>query len=412
MRYRKKIIYFYLVIGLFVVAPFTLSYTDVDNAEIFDAAVLPTGIASFSSLVRWFILGIMAINTIFLLKKNIKNISKPLLFFCLFYLVQLVYAVIDGFDIERFFLMTTLSLLIPMHLSISFRQFGKKLINIFTYCIFAFIILAIALNGKQVLQGQRFFGFIGNSNLYGMTAVFWAVILILKLKLESSKKNILVNVFLVIVILTVILSGSRSGVIGVLIVLATSFFGNMKRSVIFLLVFIIGFLTLSYFVNITFIEDRFSNISNSAKESGRDELWHSAYNAISQNLYTGNGMNANIIISNTGNMHNSYIRFLLNMGLVFTVLALANYFLSIFNIIRNYKKIPLILAAFLVAYSLASYGEDYFVGLGSSMFIYILIIYGLINYFLKFNEQNGRVGRRSNLNNSNTRKMVTNNDIN
>lgn len=384
MRGKNKILYFYLVIILFIVTPFTLSYTDTDNAEILNAVVLPPFIASLSSIIRWFIIGIMALNALFIMNKNIKNISKPILFLALFYGVQLVYALVDGFDVGRFFLMSALSILIPLHLSISFKYFGKKLINIFTYCIFAFIIFSLLLNGNLALAGQRFFGFINNSNLYAMTAVFWAVIFVLKLKQDKGKKNLAVNIFLILLILTIILSGSRNGLIGIILVLALSFYNKIKNVIGFLLIFSVAFLILNNFVNLSFVEERLFNISNSVKDSGRDEIWRTAYIAISQNLYTGNGMNANIVISETGNMHNSYIRFVLNMGLVFTILSLLQYLISLYYIFLNRSKIQLVILAFLIAYTLANFGEDYFVGLGSSMFIYVLMIYGLVNYYIKF----------------------------
>lgn len=375
-----------MVIVLFMVAPFTLSYNDSDKAEILKASFLPPAIATIASLIRWIILGIIGINFLFILQKNLKNISRPVVFLALFYIVQLVYGLTDGFDVPRFFLLSFFAVSVPLHLSFSFKYFKKQLINIFSFFIYGFIILSLFLNGSLILQGQRFFGFINNSNLYGMTAVFWALILILKLKSDEKKRNITVIIFLITVILTIILSGSRNALVGIAIVLVFSYYNKIKSSIIFLILLALSLSVLTHFVNINFVEERLFNISNSIEDSGREKLWQTAYRGIETNYFTGNGMNANIEISSTGNMHNSYIRFLLNMGLVFTVLALLQYFISLFLIFKMRKKIPLSLFAFMLAYTVANIGEDYFVGLGSSMFVYVLLTYGLINYYIIFPE--------------------------
>lgn len=388
MKNTRKFLYFYLVIILFLVAPFTLSYTDVDKGELFHAKVLPSIVATICSIIRWIILGIMAVNSLFLLQKNLHHISKPVIFLFAFYVVQLVYATVDGFDIPRFFLMSSFVLLIPLHISIAFRHYGKKLLKYFTYCMYFFIVFSLILNGNLVFSGQRFFGFINNSNLYAMTAVFWSVILFLRLKNNKENKNIFLYIFLVVLILTIILSGSRNGLIGILIVLLFNFHNKLKIFLIGVVLLIAAFYFLSNITDLHFVTDRLFNIENAASDSGREDVWSRAYAAISQNLYTGNGMNANNIFANTGNMHNCYIRFILNMGLIFTLIALIQYVLSIFYVLINRNKVPVVILAFLIAYTVANFGEDYFVGLGSSMFIYIMILYGLINYYLKFHTVN------------------------
>src|SRR5690606_26599131 len=120
----------------------------------------------------------------------------------------------------------------------------------------------------------------------------------------------------------------------------------------------------------------------SAADSGRQEIWDRATYMINNNLLWGNGMNANYEIASAGNMHNVYIRFLLNMGLVFTVLSLLMYLMSMIAAVISQRYVPLLLPGYLFVYALMNVGEDFFVGLGSSAFIYMLFIYGFINYYL------------------------------
>src|SRR5690606_40825657 len=111
-----------------------------------------------------------------------------------------------------------------------------------------------------------------------------------------------------------------------------------------------AFFTVSYYIDLSFITDRFENIRNVTADSGREVIWELAYIAIEQNFWWGNGMEANLLIANTGNMHNSYIRFVLNMGIIFTILTLLMYVFSLMATFRKRMYMPLVLFGYLVVY--------------------------------------------------------------
>ena len=136
---------------------------------------------------------------------------------------------------------------------------------------------------------------------------------------------------------------------------------------------------LSSFTNLDFILNRFNNISQSAKESGRKEIWDKAFQVNKMNPL-GNGMNAPLELIDTGNIHNCYVRFLLTMGYPFTILTLLCLLILILFVAKD-KKVPKPLVGFLFGYILANYGEDFFVGVGSSMFIYVVMTIGLISFY-------------------------------
>jgi hypothetical protein len=94
----------------------------------------------------------------------------------------------------------------------------------------------------------------------------------------------------------------------------------------------------------------------------------------------GYGMNAPLELIDTGNIHNCYVRFLLTMGYPFTILTLLCLLILILFVAKD-KKVPKPLVGFLFGYILANYGEDFFVGVGSSMFIYVVMTIGLISFY-------------------------------
>lgn len=371
----------FLVIALFAVAPFVMSVSDSEMTELVSARTLPPIISTGASVIRWAILGILVgIGLIYLKVKKVFKISTPVYLLSLFYLVQFVYAVVDGNDYFRFLALSILSLLIPPVIGDAIRQ-NRRITKSFVYCIAFFLFLSLLLNGHLILSGQRFFGFIDNPNAYGISTVFWLVILIVVNQYYNFDKR-LFYILAGAIFLTMLFSGSRNAMVGILLIFILQYYNKLRSLAGSLIMLILLFTVVSYFIDLSFVLGRFENLSGAAADSGREDVWKRAYFAISNNFWWGNGMNANMVIAGTGNMHNCYIRFVLNMGIFFTVLALLMYFLSILSIFANKRKVPLILTGYLVIYALMNVGEDYFVGIGSSAFIYMLFIYGFINYYL------------------------------
>lgn len=356
-----------------------MAYDNLDRADRFSVSILPLYITQYASVIRWVFLALMVLLSLPLVMRERVKLSAPVIFFTLFYFFQFIYALVDGFDYDRFLLMTVLSFFVPSFISFSLKQ-NFKIISRINYVIIFMVLLSLYMNGAQVLSGQRFFGFLNNSNLYGMTALFWLVLVLLELK---NRSKIYLKVLLIVILLTIILSGSRNGVVGALIVLSFNYQHALGKYIKMLLVFSGIVYIMASAIDISFLTNRLFNIGDAYEDSGRSVIWERAYGAIQQKFWSGNGMNANQTIANIGNMHNCYIRFMLNMGFVFTFLCLLQYTLSLFSVFTKLKYIPSVLLGFLISFALMNIGEDYFVGLGSSVFIYVLFIYGFINYYLE-----------------------------
>lgn len=100
----------------------------------------------------------------------------------------------------------------------------------------------------------------------------------------------------------------------------------------------------------------------------------------------GYGMNSPIELLGTGNIHNCYVRYFFTMGIFFGCLTLLFYIIFVCSVYFK-KNIPSSLVGFLIAFAFANYGEDFFVGVGSSIFICFNIVLGLIFYFQQKNKK-------------------------
>lgn len=370
----------FFVVSLFVITPFVMSFEENENTVASFAQALPPLISSFAKSIRWFLIAILILISLnFLAIKENFKISGPVYFLSIFYFLQFLYALADGVDYVRFLLMSITCLFVPPIIGQAFRQ-DKRILKYFVYSIFLFLMVSLLLNGHLVLSGKRFFGFMNNPNIYGISTVFWMIILLLADNYRLVEKRFFVFLFIGI-FLTMLFSGSRNAMVGVFLTLIINYHKKISRLLGGFIGLFLVFLIAAYFVDLSFVTSRFENFSNSVADSGRAEIWEKAYYAVANNFWWGNGMDANYRIAHTGNMHNCFLRFLLNMGMVFTVLVLLMYLISILKSYSSRDKVPLVLTGYIFIFALMNIGEDFFVGIGSSAFIYLLFIYGFINHY-------------------------------
>src|SRR5690606_33254837 len=134
-------------------------------------------------------------------------------------------------------------------------------------------------------------GFSTNSNSFGLTAVFWLMILLLPSSRQKRKISPAIMFFVGATFITIVLSGSRNALVGSFIIFLMHFRNNLKDLFIPLIIIL---LTILYIVNsfdISFITNRLLNIENSVEDSGRSNIWDQTFIYIKQNPYWGNGMN-------------------------------------------------------------------------------------------------------------------------
>lgn len=388
-----------ILIILFSITPFIQSATDVGIAKRLSINLLPPEISSFAGNLRWIIYALLILIFLNKIQKYFTKVEHAYLMVSAFYLVQLVYAFGTQTDLFRYVGLFILSIVLPFFIYLTFSNENTflliKYLRIITYLL---IVGSVIINIQMIFNGYRFQGFSNNPNLYGVTAIFWLSILLIPSNGSHTRILNLNNTFIVILLITIFLSGSRNALVGVFIVLIFQYRSNLKKSVFPLIVFGgLGYY-LSGIENLNFIVDRYLNISNAIGDTGRNIAWEKAMNNINQTLLWGNDMNAPLRILNTGNVHNCYLRFLLSMGLIFTIFSFVFYGRYIRIILsRKYRVVPPSLIAFIVAFTIMNFGEDFFVGMGSSVIIYFFMIIGLISFYISdsLNSNNNGIVHRS-----------------
>jgi hypothetical protein len=369
---KNKFISF-IVLLLFIIAPFIQSNTS-DESQPDVLLNLPPIISVVAFYARWGIFIILALYLLITKQKISKYVTKYNVLFALFYLVPFLYSLVTFTDVGRYTSLFLLSIILPVAFTSQFQE-NKGYLNLdnFEKIVYLFVATSIVVSFNTTIFGLRFQGILGNANMYGISAVFWLALI------QLCKKTKLNLILTIIIFITIILSGSRGSFLACIVVIFFSYATYIKKLLIGSVLAIIGFASISRFVNLEFIYGRFEGISNSASESGRQGLWDLAFRYIDKNPL-GNGMNAPLELIKSGNIHNCYVRFLLTMGYPFTIVTLCFFFILVILAVKD-KKIPRPLSGFLLGYAIANFGEDFFVGVGSSMFVYVIMAIGLLSYY-------------------------------
>lgn len=369
---KSRIISF-LIIVLFLIAPFIQSDTNDDSQP--DVLLgIPPLISVIAFYARWVIFILLSFYFLFSTEQIKKCLTKYNLLFILFYLFQMLYAIASNTDVARYVSLTGFAFFLPVVITSQIQETRGflKFAN-FQKVVILFITLSVVVSISTIFSGFRFQGILSNANMYGISAVFWLALIQLT---KKSKLNLIITV---VIFASILLSGSRGSLVASIVVIFFAYSQHIKKLLIGSALLVLLITAISSFVNLEFIFGRLENISNSAAESGRQPIWDTAFQYIELNPM-GNGMDAPLELINTGNIHNCYVRFLLTMGYPFTIITLACFFLLILVAVKD-KSAPKPLVGFLLGYALANYGEDFFVGVGSSMFIYVVLTIGLLSYF-------------------------------
>ena len=369
----------FILLTIFIILPFLMGDLNLESAELLHITPLPSFVTKAASTIRWILFVFITIYVFF----HITHITKAkgvqiIYMLCFFYVIQFIYALASNSDIFRYLGLTIISFSLPLAIGkfyyISRCNILEK-IKLITYFL---LVLNILFGFNSLNYNMRFQGFVNNPNTYGIIALFWLTILLLPTYNTSKKKNIINNLFVFICIFTIIATGSRAAFIGVIIILFSFFYmKGFKTTLLLVSLILIGLMIMSNFIDLPYL-DRLGNIGLNNVDEARKDLWETSMYHIKNNLWFGNGMDAPIKLINTGNIHNCYLRYLLTMGLFFTLLSFLFYFIFFMKILRSLKKVPNVLIGFVFAYTVMNIVEDYYMGIGSSAFLSFLIIVGFI----------------------------------
>jgi hypothetical protein len=372
---RNNIDKIILLILLFL-SPFVQSdNTDSYYADII--VVIPNWVAIFSSFIRWLIFVYILVRVIQKYSRCSSYFTKYNFLFSLFYFVPLIYSIITFTEVLRHFGLFLFSLVLPLFLTMVL-DLNKQVFKQIGWIVIFLVFINYYVSFGLISLGYRFQGALVNPNLYSVLALFWLLLL-----LSKDIVSILDSVVILLLSGSIIFSGSRNGLIGLIIILLFYVFNKMNiKLIIFIVLFI--FLSNTYFSD---YYSRYTDMMNLIDSSGRGEIWELASRYISLNFFLGNGLDSPEILLGTGNVHNSYVRYLLTMGVPIGAFAISILmFFLFFQICDNHLNRNKPLGIFFLIFLVSSFGEDFFVGFGSSIFICINLTIAYISLEEKNNQ--------------------------
>lgn len=394
MNFDKKIsLNQILLLLLFLVIPFVMSETDSSKILLLESPTLPNFVIEYASFLRWIIL----IYTIFFVLLKITNskarLPKVIFYFFNFYIIQFIVSLIWFTDTLRYLGLMMFSVSVPYFVFNTLRENVKTIVFWSTLIIYFQLLAAIYYGYLSTLSGGRFQGFVNNPNAYGIIALFWLSFLSLNKGYVNSRILKYSNIIaIVLIVITILLSGSRSALVGLVIMLFLVLgFKKKKKIWNFIAICFIGLLF--YLVSdIPYFQSVFRSLN---VDDARLLVWDKSIDLVRNNIW-GYGMYAPQELVGTGNIHNCYLRYLLTMGVIPTIIAFLFYFYFIFKSFYR-TRIPVVLLAIILSFTIMNYAEDYYMGIGSTATIYFFMIIGYILYYLDIRRKYLWLKRRAKL---------------
>ena len=287
-------------------------------------------------------------------KKYIKNRNVILNYFTPFFLIAFFCLIFSPTFPSAF--QKTLSYLILIVIVFGYtafllkknkEDFLRSLVFLVNLLLLAGFVFYITNSDVAVFVG-RYRGILGNPNGMGVfTLVFFLtynVILDYYPDLFSKNEK---RFFYILLFLSMLMSGSRGAIFGVLLFFVTKFFHKRSNFLgfIVLLILIIGYqyltMNIETIVKLLGLSEYF-RIDTLDDGSGRLIAWKYAWDQIQNNIFIGNGFdyteylfrkNSNYlsILGHQGNAHNSFLTFWLDTGF-WGLLAFIGAFFSVFRI--------------------------------------------------------------------------------
>tara|TARA_B110001450_G_scaffold71199_1_gene67496 strand:+ start:12282 stop:13556 length:1275 start_codon:yes stop_codon:yes gene_type:complete len=331
-------------------------------------------ILSFATTIKPFIAILFFFYCIiFHAKSSNKDSISNLFFFTPFVFFVLVSFFIGGFNITLFQKSISFILLFtftPYFINFLFFQNNKTYLKTLVYLLVSFLFLGLImnfLNKDLVIINDRFRGLFGNPNGLAISAL-------LSLFFFNHIRTIYKNIFsknevyfvIIILILNIVLSESRSCILSLLIYY--SFILLLKYSFQIAIVFssfiliAYGFLAINplEFVKVLGLES-FIRLETIENASGRYIAWNFLINHFDyKNIFFGNGIGSTEILfknnysllsslGHQGNAHNSFLTILYDTGLLGLISFIFFIFYNAYKSNNAVLTIPIILGVFISA---------------------------------------------------------------
>lgn len=220
----------------------------------------------------------------------------------------------------------------PLFLSV--MQYNRhefiELLLILLIAVLAGGILIYIVNPSAVLRAGRYKGFFGNPNEIGLFCVM-SFIFILTIQKHSRIKNSIYFLLYGLILISLLLCGSRGSMLGLLVFLAVWFsrFGWVGGIFVFTTIFVLYgliFDNIVYIVELLGFQEYF-RLDSLDMAGGRVHGWAFAWEEIQKSFIFGRGWvydeyifevhkSELLVLNHQGGVHNSYLAVWLNTGII------------------------------------------------------------------------------------------------
>jgi O-antigen ligase len=318
----------------------------------------------------------------------IKNVvlNKSFNFYMFFYVLNITYFVfLEITDFESFKYMSAKIfqfIIFTSCIYFTYENFQNHIVKFLKFATFSSLLLSLVFNFPDL--NTRYYGIFFNPNEFSIIMVYGFAVF-----LFNSKKNILNNLLLITFLILILISGSRSALIGVFIALYFYF-----KTVNFLFVSIaLFFVLINYFSEIQTIsrfinEDLFSNRYYEiiyALETFYNSFWLGSglknYAYIDKSLikYTDQSIDFGA--------HNGYLSVLVQYGIIFSTAFFFYLFKNVYQFFKflNVNNSPnYLLFKFILTYTLVNaFFENSLSGINFFQNSLFWLILGFLYYHIK-----------------------------
>lgn len=359
---------------LFILISSFLGTASIDNelrvAKYFVFPEIISKISYFAYFLSVTILAFLGLLRVFKINKTL----TPILFLVFSYFILVFWSLFTFSEQIRYLTIFFSILLCPVGLSyvierIDLNKFSKSIIVILSLLLFFSVIYSI-LNYPT---HPRVSGMHNNPNLMGM----WLVsLLAIALYFEQFIDKKIILIFFAVVTVLVIFSGSRLSFAAFFIVLIPLIF---KYKVLSLLALVF---TVVYVFSVgVSLDFRVLDMSSAVSDSGRIHIWSRAFQCISSEPLIGHGMLGAENCVNIGNVHNSYLRLAVMLGLPLTIIFLTSFLFFIVKVF--FSPVNKYLKCYFLTLPVLFFAEDYVVGFASPFFPFLIFMLALYLFDLK-----------------------------
>lgn len=362
------------LISIFFLCASLLGTTQVDDdRKILKTYSIPDFFGEGVYFFYVFLLIVFSLIGLFSLYKNL-YFNRSVLLLVLAYMVLVFWSLVTSSDQLRYISIFAFIFLCPVGIlylmeKVDFKSLSKYLFTI----LVSLLLLSLFFSILNFPTHPRISGVYNNPNLFGM----WLFsILSLLLYIEKSINNIFILLTVALIVVLVILTGSRLSFVTTCLLLLPFIFKHRVFSLLVLLVF-----TLYFFIGDNSFSLRVTEVGSAVSDSGRIDIWNRAFQCIDSEPLLGHGMFGHINCVNIGNIHNSYLRIVVMLGF-----PLAFIFFTLFLgfIVKvTMMQVNLYIKFYFLGLPLLFFAEDYIVGIASPFFPILIFMLALLLLDLK-----------------------------